>query len=85
MDTKDMSMALLLSVRYALGRRTYIVSDVCDMVKRNAASLTVNDAAIMRRDISEEIRRADDCGRTVGDQCDHTRWVDLLAWMGGPG
>lgn len=83
MNDADASLAMVLSVRYALGRRTYVVSDVCGMVKRNSSQLSVSDAATMRLDIRQAVELAQVSGTTVGDRCDHESWVDILRWLGG--
>ena len=39
----DLSMLLVSAERYALGRRTYIVSWTCDVIKNNLNILTETD------------------------------------------
>lgn len=41
--------------RYALGRSTYIVSDVTDCIQRNASALPALDRAVMVREVRQAI------------------------------
>lgn len=69
----DISMLLLSAERYALGRRTYIVEWVYDVIKANIGLLTNKDKQVMIRDIEQAIL----CGNT-GDVCDEAYWKALL-------
>ncbi len=69
------SAFILLSsaVRYALGRRTSAVEDVCDQVYAIASKLTPMQRAILIRDITE-------C-KDYGAECDEKDWFSLLKWL----
>jgi hypothetical protein len=41
--------------RYALGRSTYIVTDVTDCIQRNASALPASDRAVMVREVRQAI------------------------------
>lgn len=69
-NLKDISMILVSAERYALGRRTYIVSWICEVLKNNIDLLTENDIQVMIRDIEEAY--------TYGDECDEKEWKALL-------
>ena len=69
---------LICAVRYALGRRSYIVGIVCDYVKAKINSLSKNCINIIIRDINEEFERYHDLGYTLGDDCDERDWIKLL-------
>lgn len=69
---------LVCAVRYALGRMTYIVSDVCRYVKSKKDSLSEHCRSIIIRDIEEAIGRYNDLGRTCGMECDEKEWRELL-------
>lgn len=75
------SMMLLLSVRYALGRCTYIVSEVCGWVRLHWPELDVNIRALIMREVSQRLEMADRTGDLVGMQMDHNQWADLHDWM----
>ena len=68
-NLKDISMILVSAERYALGRRTYIVSWICEVIKNNIDLLTENDIQVMIRDIEEAY--------TYGDECDEKEWKAL--------
>ena len=72
-NKEDISMLLLLAERYALGRRTYIVGWVYDVIKANIGLLTNKDKQVMIRDIEQAISRGD-----TGDVCDEAYWKALL-------
>jgi len=59
-------------VRYALGRRTYAVSDVCDVLTLNVWALRENSVTVIRRDIERAIEDGD-----AGDPCDVKAWRKL--------
>lgn len=66
----DLSMLLVSAQRYALGRKTYIVSWTCDVIKNNLKLLTEKDKKVMIRDIESAI--------SYGDSCDENDWRELL-------
>ena len=73
----DLWTMLLSTVRYAMGRQTYIVGLTCDMVRRYGGSLTFEQTAQIGREIREEVERAERLGRTLGADFDHREWVRL--------
>jgi len=73
---RDIDTLSVYAVRYALGRRTYAVADVCDVVKRNIDALNDNSVNVIRRDIARALEDGD-----AGDPCDVDRWRQLLQSM----
>ena len=69
-DLSDISMLMVSAERYALSRRTYIVSWTCDVVKNNLHLLTKKDKDVMIRDIESAVN--------YGDSCDEREWKKLL-------
>lgn len=67
---EDISMLLVTAERYAIGRRTYIVEWVCEVIKNNLALLSDKDRQVMIRDIKEAY--------SYGDECDKAQWMILL-------
>lgn len=66
------------AVRYALGRKTYIVGMTVDLVINLWPNLDDGDREIIRRDVSEELalwQRVPDFGP---HQCDIDEWRRLL-------
>lgn len=74
----DEEQILICAVRYALGRMSYIVGDVCRYVALKQPSLSQNCINIIVRDIEEELERYHKCGQTLGMECDERMWVRLL-------
>ena len=76
-------MILICAVRYALGRMSYIVGDVCRYVALKQPDLSQNCINIIIRDIEEELERYHKCGHTLGMECDERTWVRLLERLKG--
>lgn len=72
-ENEDISMILVSAERYALGRRTYIVSWTCEIIKKNMHLLSGKDKAVMIRDIETAI--------SYGDECDKQEWMNLLQML----
>jgi hypothetical protein len=68
---------VLPAVRYAMGRRSYAVSDMCDIVRKTHWILPNREA--LRGFVADALAQGQQ-----GDMCDHQQWVDLLAHMEGP-
>ena len=73
-------LMVVASVRYCLGRMTYIVSDCCDWLIEIWPTLTESTRNIVKRDIEDEFKRDDDA-RERGDEikplgwdCDRGQW-----------
>lgn len=69
---------IICAVRYALGRMSYIVGDVCDYVMCKRRELSLNCIRIIMRDIDEEMSRYHEAGQLLGMECDERTWVRLL-------
>lgn len=72
---EDISAMLIGAERYALGRRTYIVSWTCEFIANNLHLLTEKDKGVMIRDIENAI--------DYGDECDEAYWRALLSKLKG--
>lgn len=77
----DLGLVIICMVRYALHRKTYIISQVTEFVRDNYFHLSMNDRITLKRDIEREIRLASEINRTVGDKCDDDDWHDLLTFI----
>ena len=71
----DISAMLVSAVRYALGRRTYIVEWTCNFIKNNIHLLTDKDIQI----IIQDIERQKEYG--YGNECDKKIWLSLLEFL----
>ena len=72
---------IICAVRYALGRRSYIVSEVCQYVANKKTDLSKNCIKCIIRDIEEEFKLYRELGRTLGDYCDERCWEKLLGLL----
>lgn len=74
-ESVTVAPAMLVSaVRYALGRRTYIVSWTISETLREWKKLSAQDRATIRRDVSETLAH-----HGAGDAADEDNWRRLLA------
>lgn len=69
-NQEDISAMMIGAERYALGRKTYIVSWTCEFIGNNLHLLTEKDKGVMIRDIEEAY--------DYGDDCDEVCWKTLL-------
>ena len=69
---------IVYATRYALGRMTYAVDDVCRYIKYYIKEMSENCIDILIRDIEDEIKYWNDMGRTCGMECDERQWRELL-------
>lgn len=76
-ECSELFLLLSCTVRYALGRKSYIVGWVADTVKAYAHFLNVHEIATIKADIEHAIRQADNTGTNVGMPMDHQEWEQL--------
>lgn len=60
---------LCCAMRYALGRRTHIVYEVADYIKKVLPALSLDTLMIMQQDIENQ--------HGFGDELDENRWMML--------
>lgn len=70
---------LLYSMRYAFGRRSYAVGEVCDWIRAYQQLLTTERLEQIAREVNEELEREEKQNRFLGDECDHRTWMTLVA------
>ena len=70
----DDTLMLLCAFRYALGRRTYIVSTVVDLVLHNWDNIPKHDKILMKKEITEYKRMHGN----IGDTIDELEWNKIL-------
>lgn len=69
---------LVSAVRYALERKTYVVSATCSTVRDAWPDLSPAGQAVILRDITEALDTAGQRNSTVGMEMDHRQWSALL-------
>lgn len=75
----DMWALLMCTIRYSMGRRSYMPSECAVLYDRYKRALAREQKEQIAREIEREIERAGECGATLGDECDHEVWVTLAA------
>lgn len=68
----DYENILINAIRYALGRRTYIVKFTVDYTISELDKLSENCKKVIKKDIIEQSRLG------LGDECDTDEWCRLL-------
>lgn len=79
---KDMWILLLSTVRYSLGRKTYMVSYTHDLIKKYKNYMDKEQKKQVYNEIRDELNEHHHriaAGRkgTLGDQCDVDEWNEL--------
>ena len=72
----DYEHMLISALRYALGRRTYIVEITVNYIIKEIPKLSDKCKAIMVHDIEHPLG-------SYGDECDKADWMRLLAELEG--
>lgn len=80
---QDTWFMALVAVRYCIGRRSYAPSLADHWIRRHWSLMPPHTRAMIRRDVCEEVARAESCGRLdfLGDECDQTTWLNLREWL----
>lgn len=67
---------VIAAVRYAMGRRTYIVGVTIEWVKEFWGKLSDGDRGCISRDVKSFVEGEE----SNGDQCDKKRWENFHHW-----
>jgi hypothetical protein len=70
----DMWTLLLSTIRYSMGRTTYMTSLAPELVLRYKDYLTPRQLSQIADEIEKEIKIYERSGRTLGDPSDHSSW-----------
>ena len=73
MQKKLADFMTVSAARYALGRRTYIVSETCKYLKEGWGNLADNTRALIKRDVRDAIEKGD-----AGMNFDVAEWKEIL-------
>jgi hypothetical protein len=71
-DNED--LILICAFRYALGRRTYVVGTVADIIKRNWNKLRDSDKKLICKEILDHKK----VFGNLGDSCDERDWMSIV-------
>lgn len=75
---QDLWCMLLSTIRYSLGRATYMPSYCVDLYQKYKVSLSVQQRSQIAKEIKRELEIAALSDRTLGDKCDDDTWRGLL-------
>jgi hypothetical protein len=76
-----MWLMLVSSVRYAMGRATYIVSDTTRLVLAYERILTDDQLRKIRDEVKAELRLRENMGGTLGMEMDHREWQRFVVTL----
>lgn len=78
LDTDDLNDLIVCAFRYALGRRTYIVHTITEIIKANLSALESRTIEVMLQDIERQ-HEYEKVGieKAFGDDCDRERWMEV--------
>lgn len=71
---KDPHLILCCAFRYALGRRTYVVSAVVDEIINNWNEISIHDKERFRKEILEYL----ELNGELGHECDKQEWFRII-------
>jgi hypothetical protein len=77
-DLTKLYVMLLCSVRYAIGRQSYVVEIVRDLIKEYEKHLSQDEQNQIYLEVSRELERCNKLGTTLGAQMDHDMWQKLV-------
>lgn len=82
LSDNSINILLICSLRYALGRCTYVTSEIPAIFYENADKLTINTINAAISDIEDRVRLYN-IGekKALGDECDRVSWMELLKWL----
>lgn len=79
--TRDLKDIVCCSLRYALGRRTYITSLVANYIMEHKELIDNRVKTIMLKDLDDYFENRNDYYKD--DECDYQSWLKLKKWLEG--
>lgn len=76
----DFGDIMIMALRYALGRRTYVTDEVPSFIKQNAEFINERICIVMLGDITRYIEDRKN-GIEKDDDCDYNSWLSLQTWL----
>ena len=76
--SEDLWHLLICTLRYSMGRRTYMPSYTCEMIKRYAPHLSKEYVKKIYKELKDELERYEADNETMGDKFDHEMWRNFL-------
>lgn len=71
---------MIMALRYALGRRTYVTQEVPEFIMQNEEHINEKICIVMLRDINNYVQ---DRKKLLykDDECDYNSWINLQNWL----
>lgn len=82
-DAQTMWIFLISSLRYAMGRRSYITSLTAELVATHFDMLTPAQREQVIEEIANELDTCERMGQTLGDAMDHELWGKTVERLRG--
>lgn len=79
-DINDFGNIMILALRFALGRKTYMTYEVSDFIKNNKDLINERICICMISDINNYLAYRKD-GIIIDDECDYNFWIELNNWL----
>ena len=78
--TRDLKDIVCCSLRYALGRRTYITSLISDYIMEHSELVDSRVKQVLLRDL-EWYFHLWEAGKQIDDKCDYETWYHFKKWL----
>ena len=78
--TRDLKDIVCCSLRYALGRRTYITSLISDYIMEHSELVDSRVKQVLLRDLEWYFHLWED-GKQIDDKCDYETWYHFKKWL----
>ena len=77
-NTSDFWLMFMSTIRYSMGRRTYMPGVCVDLYKKYNYVLDGDQREHIRREIKKELEDATKEGQLLGDKINHQIWENLV-------
>lgn len=74
----DLWIMLLSTIRYSMGRQTYMPSLCRDLILSYHSILNIDELEQIVREITRELQLYTDLGKTLGSKYDHETWQQTV-------
>lgn len=78
-DIRELRDMIISSLRYALGRRTYITGETAEFIKRYPELIDEKVKDVMLKDLEEYFQKRETF--KFDDECDFNTWKSLYNWL----
>jgi hypothetical protein len=77
LSPEEIQTLFLYAMRYTVGRTTYAVSEMCDLIRVKWKNIPPQARSLLIADLKREV----ESNFPMGQTCDRKNWVALLAFM----